>query len=199
VSNTQRYTKVAIVLHWLIAFMLFGMFAVGFYMAELPKDAPKVAMFDLFDLGLYMVQLPEAISPRSYYFNLHKSFGITVLALVLIRVYWRLTHTAPALPDSIVAWQKKIAHASHHLLYVLMLLMPLSGLIMATFSKYGVKWFGIRLIEGVDDEAMREVFKEVHEITAFILITLITIHILAALKHQIVNKDGVMQRMTRLG
>jgi cytochrome b561 len=139
VNNSQRYTKVAIILHWLVALMIFGMLAVGFYMAELPKDAPKVAMFDLFDLGLYTVQLPEAVSPRAYYFNLHKSFGVMVLALVLVRIFWKLTHKAPPLPDSIPGWERKVATAAHHLLYVLMFLMPVSGLVMATFSKYGVK------------------------------------------------------------
>jgi cytochrome b561 len=195
-NNPQRYTKVAIILHWLIAIMIFGMLAVGFYMSELPKDAPKLASFDLFDLGVYMVQLQEAVSPRSYYFNLHKSFGVTVLALVLLRVLWKLTHKAPTLPDNIPAWQKKVAHASHHLLYVLMLVMPLSGLTMATFSKYGVIWFGIPLIEGLGNDAMRDVFKEVHGVTAILLVALIALHILAALKHRLINKDDVMGRMT---
>ena len=195
-SNTQRYTKVAIMLHWLIALMIFGMFAVGWFMADLPKDAPKVASFDLFDLGIYMVQLPEAISPRSYYFNLHKSFGVIVFALVLFRIYWKVTHKAPALPASIIGWQRKAATASHHLLYMLMFLMPLSGLIMATYSKYGVKLFGMDFIKGLDNEPMRSVFKETHETIAVILITLIGIHVLAALKHKFVNKDEVMGRMT---
>ncbi|MFM9912600.1 MAG: cytochrome b [Methylophilaceae bacterium] len=195
-NNPQRYTKVAIILHWLIALMIFGMFAVGWFMADLPKDAPKVASFDLFDLGLYMVQLPEAISPRSYYFNLHKSFGVMVLALVLFRIYWKLTHKAPALPASIIGWQRKAASASHHLLYMLMFLMPASGLIMATYSKYGVKWFGIPLIKGLDNEPLREVFKSAHEAIAVILISLIAIHVLAALKHKFVDKDEVMGRMT---
>jgi cytochrome b561 len=194
--NPQRYTKVAIVLHWLLAIMIFGMLAVGWYMSDLPKDAPKIAVFDLFDLGIYMVQLPEALSPRSFYFNLHKSFGVTLFALVLFRIYWKLTHKPPTLPASISGWQRKVATASHHLLYMLMFLMPASGLAMATFSKYGVKWFGIPLIEGLDNEVLREAFKEIHEVIAVILITLIALHILAALKHRFVHKDEVMGRMT---
>lgn len=195
-NNPQRYTKVAILLHWLIALMIFGMFAVGWYMADLPKDAPKVASFDLFDIGLYTVQLAEAVSPRSYYFNLHKSFGVIVFVLVLFRICWKFTHQAPALPASITGWQRKAATASHHVLYMLMFLMPASGLVMATYSKYGVKWFGVALIKGLDNEPMREVFKEAHETIAVILITLIAIHVLAALKHKFVDKDEVMARMT---
>ena len=195
-SNTQRYTKVAILLHWLIALMIFGMFAVGWFMADLPKEAPKVTSFDLFDLGVYTVQLVEAITPRSYYFNLHKSFGVIVFVLVLLRIYWKFTHKAPALPANITGWQRKAAIASHHLLYMLMFLMPVSGLIMATYSKYGVKWFGMALIKGLDNEPMRLVFKETHETIGVILITLIGIHVLAALKHKFVDKDEVMGRMT---
>ncbi|HEY7985540.1 MAG TPA: cytochrome b [Methylophilaceae bacterium] len=191
-----RYTKVAIILHWLIAVMIIGMLALGWYMSTLPKDAAKVMSVDLFNWHLHTVQFTEAISLRSYYFNLHKSFGITVAALILLRILWRLTHAAPPLPASMVAWQQKAAHASHHLLYLLMFLMPLSGLIMGAYSKYGVKWFGIPVITGLDNEPLRLVFKEIHETIAWLLVTLVVIHMLAALKHMIVDKDEVMRRMS---
>ena len=194
-NASQRYTKVAIILHWLIAIAIFGLFALGWYMADLPKDAPKATSFDLFDLGLYTIQFPEAISPRSFYFNLHKSFGVTVFVLILLRVYWRVTHKSPALPASIIGWQRTAANASHHLLYLLMVLMPLAGLIMATYSKYGIKWFGVSLIKGLDNEALRLIFKEAHETIGVILISLIIIHVLAALKHKFIDKDEVMQRI----
>lgn len=191
-----RYNKVAIVLHWLIALMIFCMLAVGWYMSDLPKDAPKLMSLDLFNWHIHTVQFTEATSARSYYFNLHKSFGVTVFALILLRIYWRVTHTPPALPASIAAWQIKAAKASHHLLYLLMVLMPLSGLIMAAYSKYGVKWFGIPVISGMDNEALRGLFKEIHETIAVILLTFIVIHVLAALKHKFVDKDEIMDRMS---
>ena len=191
-----RYTKVAIVLHWLIALIIFGMLALGWYMSDLPKEAPKLMMLDLFDLHFHNIQFAEPTSARSYYFNLHKSFGVTLLALILFRVYWRVTHLPPALPVSMAAWQKKAAKASHHSLYLLMVLMPLSGVIMATYSKYGIKWFGIPVIKGLDNEPMREIFKQAHEILAVLLLSVIVIHVLAALKHKFVDKDEVMGRMS---
>ncbi len=190
-----RYTKVAIILHWLIGLMIIGLLALGWYMSDLPKDAPKAMSLDLFNWHLHTVQFAEATSPRAYYFNLHKSFGVTVFALILLRIYWRFTHVAPALPASMVAWQQKAAKASHHLLYLLMFLMPLSGLIMGAYSKYGVKWFGTTVITGLDNEPMRLVFKEIHENIAWLIAVLVAIHVIAAFKHLLVDKDEVMGRM----
>ncbi len=151
---------------------------------------------DLFNWHMYTVQFAEATAPRSYYFNLHKSFGVTVFVLILLRIYWRVTHVAPALPASMVAWQQKAAKASHHLLYLLMFLMPLSGLIMGAYSKYGVKWFGIPVITGLDNEPMRLVFRNIHGKIAWLILILVAIHVIAAFKHMLVDKDEVMGRMS---
>lgn len=193
---TTRYTKTAIVLHWLIALGIFAMFALGWYMSELPKEAPKQMAFDLFDLGIYTWQLSEEASPRTFYFNLHKSIGVTLLALIIIRVLWRLTHRAPALLSSYKAWEKKLATGTHHLLYVLMVAMPLSGLIMAVNSKYGVKWFGLDFIGGLDNSSMRDLFKEVHEVIGALLLIVVILHIAGALKHKFIDKDDTIKRMT---
>ena len=91
--NTSRYTKTAVILHWLIAIFIFGMFALGWYMSDLPKEAPKAMAYDLFDWGIYTWQLAEEASPRTFYFNLHKSIGITILALIIIRILWRIFHS----------------------------------------------------------------------------------------------------------
>lgn len=191
-----RYTKTAIILHWLIALGIFGMFALGWYMSELPKEAPKQIAFDLFDLGIYTWQLAEEASPRTFYFNLHKSIGVSILALIAIRVLWRITHRAPAMLASYKAWEKKLATGTHHLLYLLMVAMPVSGLIMAINSKYGVKWFGLDFIAGLDNKAGRELFKEVHEVVGAILLIIVIVHILGALKHKFIDKDDTMKRMS---
>lgn len=195
-SSTTRYTKTAVVLHWLIGLAIIAMFAIGFYMHDLPKDAPKAIAYDLFDLGIYTWQLAEEVSPRTFYFNLHKSVGVTLLALILIRVYWRLTHQPPAFLSSIKAWEVKLANVVHNLMYVLMVIMPLSGMIMATYSKYGIVWFGIPFIEGLDHPDLRDFFKEVHEVTGIILLLLIVLHIAGALKHKIIDRDDTMKRMS---
>jgi len=191
-----RYTKTAIILHGLIALGIFFMFGLGWYMHEIPKDAAKQMAFDVFDLGIYTWNLTEAVSPRTFYFNLHKSIGITLLALIVFRVFWRITHRPPAMLSSYKAWEKKLATGAHHLLYLLMIAMPLSGLVMAINSKYGVMWFGIDFIGGLDNKNLREVFKEVHETIGAILLLIIIIHIVGALKHKLIDKDDTMKRMS---
>ena len=192
---TTSYTKTAKVLHWLIAIGIFGMFALGWYMSELPKEAPKQMAYDLFDLGVYTWNLSEEISPRTFYFNLHKSIGVTIFALILIRILWRITHRPPALLASYKAWESKLASGAHHLLYLLMVALPLSGIIMAIYSKYGIKWFGIELIKGLDNKDMRELFYEAHEIIGLIILLVIIVHIIGALKHKFIDKDDTLKRM----
>ena len=190
-----RYTKTAKILHWLIAIAIFGMFALGWYMSDLPKEGPKQMAYDLFDWGVYTWNLSEEASPRTFYFNLHKSIGVTILALIVIRIFWRLSHKAPAMLASYKAWETKLASGVHRLLYVLMLVLPLSGLVMAVASKYGVKWFGLEFIGGLDNTPLREAFKETHEIIGVVILLIIIVHILGALKHKFIDKDETLNRM----
>jgi cytochrome b561 len=161
----------------------------------LPKEGPKQLAYDLFDWGIYTWTLSEEASPRTFYFNLHKSIGITLLALVIVRIFWRLTHKAPAMLASYKAWETKLASGVHRLLYVLMVALPLSGLVMAVASKYGVKWFGLEFIGGLDNKPLREVFKEAHEIIGVVILLIIILHILGALKHKFIDKDETLDRM----
>jgi cytochrome b561 len=190
-----RYTKTAKILHWLIAVAIFGMFALGWYMSELPKEGPKQMAYDLFDWGIYTWTLSEEASPRTFYFNLHKSIGISILALIVVRIFWRITHKAPAMLASYKAWETKLANGVHRLLYVLMVALPLSGLVMAVASKYGVKWFGLEFISGLDNKPLREAFKEVHEIVGVVILLIIIVHILGALKHKFIDKDETLDRI----
>jgi len=189
------YTKTAKVLHWLIAIGIFIMFGIGWFMADLPKDVPKQTAFDVFDLGIYTWQSAEAISPRNFYFNLHKSVGVTIFALIIIRVLWRLSHKPPALLASYKEFERKLAKGTHYLLYLLMVALPLSGLIMVIYGKYGVKWFGIDLFGGLDSKPMRDAFKEVHEIIGLIILAVLALHVLGALKHKFIDKDETLSRM----
>ena len=195
-ATSQKYSKPAIILHGLTGLLILIMFAIGWYMAELPKDMPKTATLDLFDLGVYTMQFAEAITPRTFYFNLHKSIGVTLLLLILARLYVRFAHPVPAFPSTMKAWEVRVADLVHKSLYVLMVAVPVAGIIMAVNSKYGIKWFGLPLVGGLDNPDMREAFKEIHEILGAALITLIVVHIAAAIKHKIIDKDEVMSRMS---
>jgi cytochrome b561 len=195
-NGVSRYTKTAVILHWLIAIGIFAMFALGWFMTELPKEAPKQSAYDVFNWGIYTWQMAEPVSPRTFYFNLHKSLGVTLLALILIRILWRISHKPPAYLSSLQAWERKLATGTHHLLYLLMIALPLSGLVMSAYSKYGVKWFGIPFIKGLDDNAMREFYLEIHEALGIVVLLFVALHIAGALKHKLIDKDDTMKRMS---
>ena len=195
-TATTRYNKVAIILHWLIALAIFFMIGLGWYMTDLPKDGPKQIAFDLFDLGMYSWQLSEPGSPRMFYFNLHKSVGLTLFALILFRVYWRVTHTPPAMLTSYKAWERKLATGTHHFLYLLMVAIPLTGLLMSLNSKFGINWFGMHVFDGVDNKEVRVTFEELHELGANLAIALIIVHIVGALKHHFLDKDTTLSKMS---
>jgi len=175
-NNTaaQRYTGTAVLLHWLIAIGVFTMIGLGWYMSEIPKGTPD----------------------RAFWFNLHKSIGVTVGVLVLIRIAWRLTHKPPPLPASMPAWELTSARISHGLLYACLVVMPVVGFLGSNFTKYGVKYFGIPIGPFfAENQALRDGLQEVHEITSYILVAVVIVHVLAALKHLILDRDGVFQRM----
>lgn len=191
----QKYSKPAIILHWLIALLIFALFGLGWYMTGLPQKAPKVTSLDLFDLGVYTMQFSEALSPRTFYFNLHKSLGFTVLVLLVLRLVVRLKFGVPVFPSSMKAWEVKFAELTHKLLYLLMIAVPLAGLGTTLYSKFGLKWFGFTVLTGVDNPSLRDIYREAHEIIGWVLLVAIVLHIAAALKHKIVDKDQVMNRM----
>jgi cytochrome b561 len=195
VKTFSQYNNISIFLHWLIAAGIVFMFILGWFMDSVPKDAAKSSTFDLFNMGLYVWELSKEVSPRSFYFNLHKSVGISLFALIILRILWRLTHKPPALLDSMKTWEKKLATGAHHGLYFLMVATPLAGIIMSISSKYGIHWFGIKLVEGIDNKASRELFYEFHEVFGLLILLILFFHIAGAFKHALVDKDGTIRRM----
>jgi cytochrome b561 len=173
-----RYDRVAIALHWTIAALIIFMLA----------------------LGLVMEDLPISIKFSAY--TLHKSIGITVLALSIFRLIWRLMNPPPALPAGMKAWEKLLAHTAHWGLYFLIIAMPLTGWLLVSASrKYPTVffWLGevpfIPMPKGIAPKATAEWFEEMHELFANGAIALIVLHVGAALKHHLVNKDNVLTRM----
>ena len=169
------YGRVAIALHWLIALALFGQIAFGFLLDDIaPRNTPA----------------------RAATINLHKSIGICLGLLILARLAWRLSHAVPAFDGAMPAWQRRAARASHHALYACMLALPLAGYVASNFSKHGVRFFGIRLAPwGPDLPAVYGFFNGLHVALAWTLCALIALHVLAALKHALVDRDGVFSRM----
>jgi cytochrome b561 len=191
----RKYSMPAIILHWLTALLILALFVLGWYMAELPQKAPKATSLDLFDLGIWTMQFSEAISVRTFYFNLHKSLGVTLLALLVLRLVVRLREGAPAFPTTMRAWETRVAELTHKVLYALMVIVPLFGVGTTLYSKYGLKWFGLTVFEGLDDVGLRDFYRELHEIGGWLLFALIVLHVAAAVKHKVIDKDEVMSRM----
>lgn len=173
-SSDTRYTGTAIVLHWLIAGLVFALIGLGWYMTDIPKNTPE----------------------RAYFYNLHKSIGLTAFFFILVRVWWRLTHKPPALPATLKSWELKAAAWSHRLLYVCLLVMPISGYVASNFTKFGVKYFGIELPPwGPQDKTLYAVFNNIHVFTSYLFVALIALHLLGAFKHLLMGDDSVFRRI----
>lgn len=172
-TDPGRYGLVAVGFHWVLALLIPGMIALGWYMMSIEREPGS-----------------------AWYFNLHKAIGLLIAVLVLLRLFWRLTHPPAALPASVPAWQATAARWSHRLLYVAMIAMPSLGIAGTLFSKNGLAAFGWsspRLFAPNHDTA--ELFYGAHSVTAWILVVLIALHVLAGLKHLLIDRDGVFQRM----
>jgi cytochrome b561 len=173
VKNDERhFGLVAILLHWLIAILIISLLAVGLYMADLPIGMQKLKLY-----------------------GLHKAFGILVLALVILRVIWRITNPTPILN---LPWYERIAARFAHLaLYILMLAMPLSGWLMSSAAGLAPSFFGLFTLPTLvaPNAELRELFGAVHQWLAYGLIAMIIVHTLAALKHHFIDKDDILRRM----
>jgi cytochrome b561 len=142
-------------------------------MQEIPKQPPGV---------------------RADAFNLHKSVGMVIFALMLVRLGWRLGHPAPPLAG-LPAWQRSLAHATHLTLYAALFVMPLAGYLGSVFSGYPVKWFGITLPAwGWKDAAIKDLMSTVHLVTSFVLLGAVGLHVAGALRHLFAG-DGYGRRM----
>ncbi len=151
----------------------------------------------LLGLGIYMTDFLSKESPnRMMVYNLHKSLGVLVLALIIIRIINRFTHKAPALPSAMNQFEKFAAHSLHAFLYVLMIIVPLSGYLMSNFFGYPAMFFGFEmpfLVTTNFDSG--KIFAEIHEISAFTLIGAVGLHILAAVKHFICDKKMIKRML----
>lgn len=175
VNQTNQYGLVQIALHWLIAVTIFG----------------------LFGLGLWMVDLTYYSSWYRTAPDLHRSIGVIVVSLMVLRLLWRLANPKVASVATHKNWERKLAHLTHGLMYVLMLLLAISGYMITTAKGQPLNvfdWFSIPAISfGI--EYQEEIAGDLHEIFAWSLIALAALHIIGALKHHFVDRDETLKRM----
>lgn len=182
-NTNSRYHGISIGLHWLIAILIVGMLVVGKIIENMDKsDALRFSLIQW-----------------------HKSFGIVILILVIIRLFWRAGHKPPPLPGHMKKWELTAASLTHIALYALMIVIPLSGWIMVSASPLNLPtllfktfhWPHLPPFATLDNkEAIAGVFHQIHAITASLMILLLLAHVGAALRHQFMLRDGVMARMS---
>jgi cytochrome b561 len=161
-------------LHWVVALLVIGLIGVGLYMTRLD---PSPVMFQTYAL--------------------HKSVGIVVLAIMVLRVLWCVSNPRPRALDTHKAWERHLAHGVHFALYVSLFVMPLSGWLMSSAKGFSVSVFGLFTLPDFirPDEAMAQMMVTVHEVTAYMLIVLIGLHMAGAVKHHVIDRDGTLLRM----
>jgi cytochrome b561 len=174
---TTKYTLLMRLLHWLIAILILGMIGVGWYMSGLPDEHPT--KYDIYAI--------------------HKSIGITLLGLIVIRLLVRFFSPIPELPKELSWWEKLLTKTVHFFLYLLMLMVPVSGYLMSDFAGFPVEWFGIEVPGFVPDNMeSSEGAQSAHGILPYILLGLIGLHLLGSLKHRFLDKNkdtDVLKRM----
>ena len=171
-----RYTRTAIVLHWLLALLIVGGFCAGLYMTGLKFSPQKLSLY-------------------SY----HKWTGVSIFTLALLRLLWRVTHRPPPLPAGMPAWQQSAAAALHGLFYLLILVIPLTGWLYSSAAGVPTVPFGISALQLPDllerNKEVADTLKLVHKTLNFSLAALVVLHVAAALKHQLIDRDGLLARM----
>ena len=171
---STHYTRTAKSLHWLMAFLLLGLLALGFYMKDLPLSPEKLQLYAW-----------------------HKWAGVTAFLLVWLRLAWRIAHRPPALPDSMPRPMQLAAHAGHVVLYLLMLAIPLSGWLMSSAKGFQTVWFGVLPIPDLigKDKVLGDQLASLHGALNLLFVTVLLGHVGAALKHHLIDKDDILTRM----
>jgi cytochrome b561 len=184
-TRSPHYTTVAIALHWSIALAIIALLGAGLWMTDAIKQ-------------------PETRNFAYRVYQWHKALGLIVLVLTFVRLGWRLMNPPPPLPPGMSWIERTGAQLSHGAFYVLMVGIPLAGWAMVSASPLGLptmifglfEWPHLPILTDLDDKKSAErVFKLAHKFMGFALMGLLGLHIAAALKHQFVNRDGVLARM----
>lgn len=174
----ERYTGLAMAAHWLLALGLIAALALGWYMTGLPFSPSRLKLY-----------------------NWHKWLGVSLLALSLLRLLWRLTHRPPELPAAVSRamprWQHWAHHGTHHAMYLLFFAVPLLGWAYSSAAGFPIVFLGLLPLPDFvgADPALASAIKPLHGAAAWALVALIAMHVGAALKHQFIDRDGLIWRM----
>lgn len=173
-NTADRWGGISIALHWLTLLAIAGLVVVGFVMQELPNSPSKIQVYAL-----------------------HKSVGLTVLALTVLRLLWRLVAGTPAPVPGTPRWQSFVAQATHGALYVILLAMPLSGWLYNSASGFPLKWFGLFALPKLSgyDAGVKAFALAAHEWLFIALAVIVAVHAAAALKHHYLDRDATLSRM----
>jgi len=173
-NTPDRYGAIAQAFHWIIVILIIVQFTLGIIGSDLPLGMQRLVVL-----------------------SRHKSIGMTILMLVILRLAWRLLNTVPRLPAAMPRLEQRLAHGTHRLFYVLLIAMPIVGWISSSASNLSVSWFGLFVFPDLvgTDKVLAELAKEVHKTLAWILLATVVLHVAAALRHHFVKKDGILLRM----
>ncbi len=177
-TQSRRYSGVAMLLHWLIAVAVI----VNWRLAEAAENAVRS------DAIAYMAN--------------HKATGITILALTLVRLAWRLVHRPPPLRDGMAAWEKALSRTVHIAFYILLVALPLIGWAAESYEGHTVDIWGLFTLPALpvgENEALSHTLEEIHGTGGTVMLALIALHIIGMLKHMFIDKDGNLWRMLPVG
>jgi cytochrome b561 len=177
-NTADRWGVVSQALHWLIVLLILGQGIVGLLMGEMANGPDKIQVYAL-----------------------HKSSGLTILALVVLRLLWRLVAGRPEPVPGTPAWQERVAQLTHGLLYLLLLAMPLSGWVFNSAAGFPLQWFWLFNLPAIagQDQALRELAGTAHEWLFWTLVAVATVHAAAAFYHHLFLRDATLARMLPRG
>ncbi len=172
--HAARYGAVAQLAHWLVFLLVAALFGIAWYMTGLPLGPEKIRIY-----------------------NLHKSIGALVLLLMALRLLWRQVSPSPRLPEGMADWERAAAHASHALLYGLLLAQPMIGIVHSWSANFPVVVFGLFTLPNLTSpsESLKNSSGALHYWNGWVLLALIALHAAAALRHHFVLRDDVLRRM----
>ncbi|HEU4654167.1 MAG TPA: cytochrome b [Steroidobacteraceae bacterium] len=173
-NDSLRYGAISMLFHWIIVVLIIVQFLLANKEHHLPLGPAKIAV---------LAQ--------------HKSIGITILLLALLRLVWRFFGAVPADPPRAPRWQALLAHGTHYLLYVLLFAIPLTGWLMSSARSFSVSWFGLITLPDLigPNKGTYSFLHETHEFLGNVLLYVAILHALAALKHHFIDRDNVLRRM----